>query len=236
MEAYEHRAEYLFTLFDVPSDIDYYLDVGAGHCDDTLVFGRESKQVLALDQRFWNISTNLDIKRKKLTMIKADGRKLPFKAGVFQMISLFSVLEHIQEKSDTLSEVFRVLSKNGVILIQIPNRYFPIELHSGLPMINYIPHEGVRKKLLKMVGAGDWLLSVDIPSFKGLVSLIKQANSQAYIISAKKIVFPTNMLLPSVRRVSVILSKMGFFNIFPYGYCITVTVKRTAINSPDKNQ
>jgi hypothetical protein len=31
-------------------------------------------------------------------MIKADARKLPFKTGVFQMISLLSVLEHIPEK------------------------------------------------------------------------------------------------------------------------------------------
>jgi len=234
METFESRAKYLFTLFDVPSDIDYYLDVGAGHCDDALVFGKEAKQVLALDQHFWNISTNLDTKRKKLTMIKADARKLPFKTGVFQMISLLSVLEHIPEKRDTLSEVFRVLDKHGVILIQIPNRYFPIELHSGLPMINYIPNEVVRKKLLKMVGADDWFLTVDIPSFKGLVRLIKQANPQAHIVSAEKIVFPTNMLLPTVRKVSVLLSKIGFFNIFPYGYCITVTVQRTSLNFPEK--
>jgi hypothetical protein len=59
-ETFETRAKYLFTLFDVPSDVDYYLDVGAGHCDDTLVFGKEAKQVLALDQDFWHISKNLD--------------------------------------------------------------------------------------------------------------------------------------------------------------------------------
>lgn len=229
-ETLESRSKYLFTLFDVPSDIDYYLDVGSGHCDDALEFGKEAKEILALDIDFWNIwrARARDAKSKKLTMIKADGRKLPFKTGVFQMISLLSVLEHIPEKRDALSEIFRVLSKHGVIMIQIPNRYFPIELHSGLPMINYIYNESVRKKLLKMVGASDWLLTVDIPSFRGLIRLIKQANSQANIISAEKIVFPANILLPTARKISVLLSKIGFFNIFPYGYCITVKVQKKA--------
>ena len=123
-----------------------------------------------------------------------------------------------------------------MVLIQIPNRYFPIELHSGLPMINYIPHDGVREKLLKMLGANDWLLTIDIPSFRALVHLIKQANPQAHIISVEKIVFPTNMLIPTVRKASVLLSKIGFFNILPYGYCVTVTVQGTSINFPDKKK
>jgi hypothetical protein len=79
-----------------------------------------------------------------------------------------------------------------------------------------------------MMGADDWLLTVDIPSFKGLVRLIKQTNPQAHIISSEKIVFPTDMLLSTLRKFSVLLSKMGFFTIFPYGYCITVRVRRIA--------
>ena len=234
MDAFDSRADYLFTLFKVPSNINYYLDVGAGHCDDAIVFGKESKQILVLDQNFWGCSKNLDIKRKKLAMIKGDGRKLPFKTGAFQMVSLFSVLEHIPEKNDTLSEIFRVLSNDGVILIQIPNRYFPIELHSGLPMINYIPFEFIRKKMLKMVGAGDWLLTVDIPSFKRLVKLIKKANPNAQIISATKVVFPSNILIPSLRKISDFFSMIGFFTIFPYGYCITIRVKEQTYDPPEK--
>ena len=88
-----------------------------------------------------------------------------------------------------------------------------------------------------MVGASDMLLPVDIPSFGELIRLIKQTNPQAHIITVKKMDFPTNMLLPTVRKVSVLLSKIGFFNIFPYGYCITVKFKtkrqNDSMGSPD---
>ena len=55
---------------------------------DALVFGKEVKQVLALDQRFWSISTNLDSKRKKLTITKPDARKLPFSVREFNCCSI----------------------------------------------------------------------------------------------------------------------------------------------------
>lgn len=224
-ETLESRAEYLAGLFNVHSNMGYYLDIGSGHGEDACTIGKECGQIVVLDIDFRNLLKNSDAKHKGLVMIRADGRKLPFKTGSFQMVSLFSVLEHIPEKRHTLSEAFRVLSREGVMLIQIPNRYFPIELHSGLPMINYLPNMVVRKKLLRALGASEWLLTVDTPSLKGLIKLIKRASPNSHIVSARKIVFPTNMLLPGFQRISAALSRIGFFNVFPYGYCITVEVQ-----------
>jgi len=217
------RSEYLFTLFNVPSNIEYYLDIGTGHCSDALLFGKFAQQVLALDIDFPKWGKTSEAKHKKLTLIKADGRRLPFKRGVFQMISLFSVLEHIPEKEKVLLEVFRVLREHGVLLLQIPNRYFPIELHGCLPFINYVPYDGVRKALLRLTGASYWHLAIDIPSLKRLILLIKQANPQTQIVSINKILYPTEMLPSGLRKFAALLSKMGFFTVFPYGYCLTLT-------------
>ncbi len=53
--------------------------------------------------------------------INFENDKLDFKDGVFDVITLISVIEHIEKPENILKEIFRVLKKQGIIVIITPN-------------------------------------------------------------------------------------------------------------------
>lgn len=70
-----------------------------------------------------------------------DGSQLPFRTGAFAVVLLLSVYEHIvpDDRAAVLAEVHRVLAPGGLFLGQIPNMNFPIEPHSRLPLVQFLP-------------------------------------------------------------------------------------------------
>lgn len=56
-----------------------------------------------------------------LKVFKASAEKLPFTARSYSNIIMFSVLEHIQRPAPSLKEVRRILKKNGVLIVVVPN-------------------------------------------------------------------------------------------------------------------
>lgn len=54
----------------------------------------------------------------------SDGVRLPFKDGSFDLITLFGVLEHIDDDLGVLKELKRVSKKNGFIFIEVPAYQF----------------------------------------------------------------------------------------------------------------
>jgi SAM-dependent methyltransferase len=71
----------------------------------------------------------------------ATADRLPFDDGRFDVIMLANVYEHIvpERRVASFREMQRVLAPNGVVVGQIPNPYFPIESHSRLPFMGWLP-------------------------------------------------------------------------------------------------
>lgn len=53
--------------------------------------------------------------------INFENDKLDFEDETFDVITLISVIEHVQEPSNVLREIFRVLKKRGTVVIVTPN-------------------------------------------------------------------------------------------------------------------
>ena len=73
--------------------------------------------------------------------------RLEFPDGSFDVVMLANVYEHIfpDRRVASFEEMRRVLTPDGVVVGQIPNPYFPIESHSRLPFMGWLP---VRLQLL----------------------------------------------------------------------------------------
>jgi len=67
--------------------------------------------------------------------------KLDFPDDSFDVAMLANVYEHIfpEDRVASFQEMRRVLRPGGVVVGQIPNPYFPIESHSRLPFMGWLP-------------------------------------------------------------------------------------------------
>ena len=93
------------------------LDVGCGPGGNILFlkkFGKvtgldTSKEALsfASTQGFFNI-------------VQGDGDKLPFGNESFDLVSALDVIEHMENDTEALREIFRVLKKDGIFLLTVP--------------------------------------------------------------------------------------------------------------------
>jgi len=76
---------------------------------------------------------------------RADGRSLPFENRAFDFAHSSAVIEHVGSRSEQarlLSELWRV-SRKG-IFVTTPNRWFPVEFHSVLPLVHWLPPPAFR--------------------------------------------------------------------------------------------
>jgi len=87
---------------------------------------------------------NLDIGNFPNVDVVADGKKLPFKNNVFDVILIESVLEHIDEPELIIKEAYRVLKKKGKIFITIP---FVFVFHGSPNDFNRLTIYGLKRRL-----------------------------------------------------------------------------------------
>jgi SAM-dependent methyltransferase len=76
-----------------------------------------------------------------LGLLPGSADELPFDDGAFDVALFANVYEHVlpARREASLAEIRRVLTPGGCVVGQIPNPYFPIESHSRLPLMGWLP-------------------------------------------------------------------------------------------------
>jgi SAM-dependent methyltransferase len=75
-----------------------------------------------------------------LRFVRASGLHMPFKNHAFDIIHSSAVLEHVgsfEQQIAFVEECCRVANKS--VFLTTPNRWFPIEVHTGLPLMHWLP-------------------------------------------------------------------------------------------------
>ena len=83
-----------------------------------------------------------------LTYQRADGLNLPFAANSFDVVHSSAVLEHVgsfDNQRKFVAELVRVARR--AVFITTPNRWFPVEFHSVLPLVHWLPKPVFRRLL-----------------------------------------------------------------------------------------
>jgi ubiquinone/menaquinone biosynthesis C-methylase UbiE len=84
--------------------------------------------------------------------VQASGLQLPFRDRVFDVVHSSAVLEHVgslQNQIAFVQECCRVARK--WIFLTTPNRWFPVEFHSVLPFVHWLPKKTFRA-LMRAIG------------------------------------------------------------------------------------
>jgi len=90
-------------------------------------------------------------KFKKVKFIKGDARRMKFKENSFDTVYSSATIEHVGTRSSQLKfikECCRVSQKN--VFITTPNKFYPIEFHTKLPFLHFLPSVIYRKILFSL--------------------------------------------------------------------------------------
>lgn len=221
-ESGEERARNLFAScseYLLRAKNGIYLDIGAGLCNNTILFGANEAEIIALDKT--NVVGNVLKKKSNSNFVIGDAAKLPFREMSADLVSSFSVIEYLDPEIH-LRELYRLLRFNGTLIIQFPNRHFLIEHHSGIPLFYFIPTR-IRNFILKSTRY-NFMMKRDVPSFKKVVSILRRI-SQGDDIAIKKVNYSPVLIVPPLRVLYGIMSKIGLFNVFPLGYLVILRKK-----------
>jgi hypothetical protein len=91
----------------------------------------------------------------EVSFVQADGRSLPFADRSFDVGFSNAVIEHVGSRNDQrrfVSEMVRTCSR---VFICTPNAAFPIDPHTLLPFVHWLPR-GPRERILRLSGNDRW--------------------------------------------------------------------------------
>ena len=129
----------MFEELCVLTPDDRILDVGAGWGAALERFNTTNPIVavdLKPDTSGWLAAANV-------TVLEADGTRLPFGDGEFDVAFSNSVVEHVPSAlQPALADEIRRVARR--YFVQTPNRYFPIEPHYQFPFFQFLPERARR--------------------------------------------------------------------------------------------
>jgi ubiquinone/menaquinone biosynthesis C-methylase UbiE len=133
-----------------------------------------------------------------LAFVRADGSNLPFATESFDFVHSSAVLEHVGATNNQISflrELWRV-ARIG-IFVTTPNRWFPIEFHTLLPVAHWLPQPLFRRILISV--GKEFFASEENLNLLSRHTLADVAHSAGItgfrIDSANLLGWPTNLLL-----------------------------------------
>jgi ubiquinone/menaquinone biosynthesis C-methylase UbiE len=123
------------------------LDVGGGWLNWTLL--EEQPQVTIA-----NVLPPGHLDRQHAAVwVMADGRRLPFEDGAFDVVFSNSVIEHVGDAGDQQQFAAECARVGRRLYVQTPNRQFFFEPHYLTPFVHWLPKE-TRRRLLGLTGRG----------------------------------------------------------------------------------
>jgi hypothetical protein len=130
--------------------------------------------------------------------VRANGRYLPFRDRAFDIVHSSAVLEHVGSLQDQIAfvqECCRVARKR--IFLTTPNRWFPIEFHTVLPVVHWLPKKTFRA-LMRATGYSFFAeeSNLNLLSIKEVRAISGQASGFAFKVSSVSLLgWPSNILL-----------------------------------------
>lgn len=124
------RGELIYNLLEY---CDSILDIGCASGYYTKLYSKKCNVIYGIDP-----NKDLIEKAKKenpeIKFIVSNAEKLPFKNENFDFVVLSDVLEHVENENKSMKEVYRVLKKNGEVIITAPHkglfRFFDVDNYS----------------------------------------------------------------------------------------------------------
>ena len=101
--------------------------------------------------------------------VQGDALALPFEDGAFDVVFSNAVLEHVGGREEQRRFVSEALRVGRCVFVTTPNRGFPLELHTRLPLVHWLPDRSAQR-VYRASGYG-WAEDIRLLSRRELASL-----------------------------------------------------------------
>jgi SAM-dependent methyltransferase len=152
--------------------------------------------------------SNLDCKilLKKYPNIKkiiiGDGRNNNLPNNSFDIVHSNATIEHVGSYNNQLlfiKECIRISKK--YVFIQTPNRFYPLDFHTILPLIHWLP-KNIHRKILKFIGLNFYSLekNLNLLSMSDLRNFCDKLSIINYKIIKYRLFFMTSNLILIIKK------------------------------------
>lgn len=86
-----------------------------------------------------------------LKYVRSDGLSLPFPDKSFDLVVSFAVIEHVGSRVQQKAFVRELCRVGKTCCITTPNRWYPVEFHTAVPLIHWLPPSWFRA-FLRLLG------------------------------------------------------------------------------------
>lgn len=130
--------------------------------------------------------------------VQANALDLPFADASFDLVHSSAVLEHIgsfKNQAKMIRECLRVARRG--IFVTTPNRWFPVEFHTQLPFVHWLPARFYRQ-IFRQLGYGFFAeeSNLNLLSRRQLEKMVDKIDSWKFeILSAKLFGLTSNLML-----------------------------------------
>jgi hypothetical protein len=151
------------------------------------VIAREAEGAQWFPERFPGVS-----------FLEADLRSIPLPDGYFHAGLCNAVIEHAgtrEQQAALVREVCRVCRR---VMFTTPNRWFPLELHTFIPLLHWLPDQGYRAAL-RAVGHS-YFASVENLNLLDAVSFLAlfPPNRRSWVFGIGLPLVPSNLVCVSI--------------------------------------
>jgi hypothetical protein len=198
------REEVLQIFIDLlrPSPAQTILDIGVS-ADDHHSSNHLEKRY-AHTERICGLSIDhhpeLRSQFSLMALVEGDARALPFASESFDFVYSHAVIEHVGSRAEQLrflAEALRV-ARCGAF-ITTPNRWFPVETHTGLPLLHFLParfHRWAFRTLGKsMYGTQQQLNLMGARTLRGLARQVQPSGAIVRLRRVWWLGFPSNLVI-----------------------------------------
>ncbi len=77
--------------------------------------------------------------------VQGDALALPFEDGAFDVVFSNAVIEHVGGRERQRRFVSEALRVGRSVFLTTPNRLFPVEVHTGLPLVHWLPERAAAR-------------------------------------------------------------------------------------------
>jgi len=130
------------------------LDVAAGNGNSSLAAARRWADVTSTDYApdlLAHGRRRAEAERLAIRFQEADAEAMPFPDGAFDVVHSNAVIEHVGGRERQEAFVREAVRVGRRVFVTTPNRWFPIEVHTRLPLVHWLP-EGPAGRAYDLAG------------------------------------------------------------------------------------